>query len=123
MSNRFFAALLGAVALLFFALLALAADVTGTWSGYIADPGGNNHDISLNLKTDGNKVTGTMTGGPPMGAEQQIVNGKLDGDQLSFEVNAQGPGGESLTPTYKGKVSGNRIAARRSLRWAACRGK
>jgi hypothetical protein len=88
---------------------ARAADLTGTWAGHITDPQGDKHEITLNLKVDGNKVTGTLTGGPPNGEQQPIVSGKLDGEQLSFTVTAQGPGGQSMALTYKGKVSGNRI--------------
>jgi|SRR5579872_2800985 len=124
MRDRFISALVFAVALMNFALPALAADLTGTWSGHITDPGGSKHDITLNLKLDGTKVSGTMTGGPPTGEEQKIVGGELEGDQLSFEVEAQGPGGESLKLPYKGKISGNRITGSQespmgSLPWEA----
>jgi autotransporter translocation and assembly factor TamB len=92
-----------------FCATVLAADLTGTWTGQITGPAGEKHELTLKLKSDGAKVTGSITGGPPTGAEQPIANGKLEGDQLEFEVQAPGPGGESLTLTYKGKVSGNKI--------------
>ena len=92
-----------------FTLEARAADLTGTWAGRITDPAGNKHEITLSLKVDGTGVTGTLTGGPPNGEQQSLVNGKIDGEQLSFTVNAQGPGGQAMTLPYKGKVAGNRI--------------
>lgn len=91
------------------ALPALAADLTGVWTGHLTDPMGNKHDISLRLKVAGDSVTGTLTGGPPSGEEQSLVNGKLQGDQLSFDVKTQGPGGGTLVLTYKGTIAGNRI--------------
>jgi hypothetical protein len=91
-----------------FALPVLAADLNGAWTGQITDPSGNPHPLTLQLKVDGNKVTGTITGGPPSGEEQPLVNGKIEGDQLSFDVKTQGPAGE-IVLAYKGKVAGNRI--------------
>jgi hypothetical protein len=103
-NTRFVESIAGTMALLLIAATALAADLTGIWAGHITDPNGENHDLSLKLKLDGNKVTGTIKGGPPTG-EQQPLSGELEGDQLSFDV--KGPGGAS---TYKGKVNGNHIA-------------
>jgi hypothetical protein len=84
--------------------------VSGTWTGAIketeADRG---HPITLLLKMNGATVTGSLTGGPPRGAEQPLVNGKLQGDQLSFNVKDQGPQGEPLTIPYKGRVADGRI--------------
>jgi hypothetical protein len=105
MKTRFVLALLVGL----FALPALATDLTGVWAGQLTDPQGTKHDLTFHLNADGDKFAGTITGGPPTGEEQAIVNGKLDGDQLSFHVKAQGPGGEAILLTYKGKVVGNRI--------------
>jgi hypothetical protein len=99
----------GTLILSLFCVTAWAADLTGTWIGQITGPAGEKHDLTLDLKLDGIKVTGTLTGGPPAGEQQTIVNGKLAGDQLTFEVQTSGPGGESLTLIYKGTVSGNKI--------------
>jgi hypothetical protein len=92
-----------------FSVTAWATDLTGTWTGQITGPGGDKHELTLKLKSDGAKVTGSIAGGPPTGEQLPIVNGKLEGDQLKFEVQAAGPAGESLTLSYKGKVSGNKI--------------
>jgi autotransporter translocation and assembly factor TamB len=108
MNTRLTASVAGTMALLFLAATALAADLTGKWTGHINDPGGGSHDLTLELKSDGDKVTGTMTGGPPNGDKQRL-SGKLAGDDLSFDIKAQGPGGEAMTLSFKGKVSGNHI--------------
>jgi hypothetical protein len=94
---------------LVFYLPVVAADLTGTWTGHITDRGDNNHDITIQLKQDGDKITGTLTGGPPSGAEAPIVDGKIEGDQISFGVKTQGPQGGDIVIAYKGKVTGNQI--------------
>jgi hypothetical protein len=122
MKTRFVLALLVGL----FALPALAADLTGVWAGQLTDPQGNKHDLTFHLKADGNGFTGTMTGGPPNGEEQAIVNGKVEGDQLAFDVKVQSPGEDSLLLTYKGKLVGNRIQGSQqspmgNLRWEVTR--
>jgi hypothetical protein len=111
MTNRQFAAsAAGMVAFLSLAATALAADVTGKWVGHITDPAGITHEgFTLELKSNGGKLTGTVTGGPPNGEKQRISDGKLEGDQLSFVVKTQGPTGEAINLPYSGKVDGNRI--------------
>ena len=84
-------------------------DLTGTWTGQITDPISGKHDIVLQLKTEGGKISGTLKGGPPRGAERPIEDARLDGDQLSFKVEAQGPAGEPVVLSYEGKVTGNHI--------------
>ena len=85
-----------------------ADDLTGTWTGRLTDPMGG-HEIVLRLKAESGKITGTLTGGPPAGKEEALTDVRLEGDQLTFTVKAQGPQGESLELKYKGKVTGNRI--------------
>jgi hypothetical protein len=86
-----------------------AATLAGTWTGQVTDPGGNKHALTLELKVEGAKITGTITGGPPTGETQPIVNGKVDGDEISLEVTISDPGGNPVTLTYAGKRTGNRI--------------
>lgn len=86
-----------------------SATFAGTWTGEVTDPRGNKHTLTLDLKVEGAKVTGTITGGPPTGAPQPIVTGKADGDQLSLEVAITDPEGNPVTLTYAGKRTGKRI--------------
>ena len=66
------------VAALGFALLCGAADITGNWSGgFYGGP------IYLVLKQDGSRVTGSA--GPSEGQQQLAIDGKLDGDRLTFK--------------------------------------
>jgi hypothetical protein len=103
------ASIAGILTLGLLCVTAWAADITGIWKGQITGPAGDNHELTLKLKSDGAKVSGTISGGPPMGEEQPIVKGEIKGDQLELEVQVKGPNGENMTLTYKGKVSGNKI--------------
>ncbi len=82
-------------------VMALAADVTGTWKGE-ANPNGKGGPPTFTFKMDGSKLTGTTTG---RGGETAISNAKIDGDNISFEVTRE-MGGNTVTTKYSGTVSG-----------------
>ncbi|HUI79982.1 MAG TPA: hypothetical protein VLY24_18775 [Bryobacteraceae bacterium] len=87
-----------------FALAASAADVTGKWMAQV--PGRNgNQDVTFNLKQSGSDLTGTVTTGQ---GEQQISEGKVNGDNLSFKVTFEARGNQ-ITQNYTGAVSGSEI--------------
>src|SRR5436309_6759826 len=81
--------------LLALAFAAVAADVTGKWVAQVAGRNGT-QEMTFNLKVDGGKLTGTVTGGGGGrgrrggggggGAAQPapITDGKIDGDNVSF---------------------------------------
>ena len=69
-----------------FALVATAADVSGTWKGTMETPMGA-MDNTLVLKADGAKLTGSLQGGP--GGDMKIDEGKIDGDKVSFSVSME----------------------------------
>ena len=78
-------------AVLFSAVLALvasAADVSGTWSGTlkITGPDGQTQGdtIHLILKQDGGKLTGTA--GPRADEQLPIEKGTIDGNNVTLEV-------------------------------------
>ena len=72
---------------LVFTFAAMAADVTGKW---VAEQPGRNggppRQTTFDLKQDGSKLTGSMTGGMGRGggggapAAIEITDGKVDGD-------------------------------------------
>jgi hypothetical protein len=79
-------------ALTLFVLPALAAeDFTGKWSGQFTGvaPDGNQmtEPILLNLVHKGAELTGTA--GPSAERQWKILKGKVDGDKMSFEVQAE----------------------------------
>ncbi len=87
-----------------FVLPALAAeDFTGKWSGQFSGvgPDGNQstEPILFNLVHKGAELTGTA--GPSAEQQWKILKGKVDGDKMSFEVQAGGDnqGGPYVTIT------------------------
>lgn len=85
---------------LMLAVSAFAADVTGKWKATTEGPNGQ-MELTFDLKTDGDKVTGTATG--PMG-DMPITEGSLKGDQITFTVAT-----DQFKVVHKGKVSGDEM--------------
>jgi len=86
----------------------MAADVSGKWMWEQQGRGGNTMQVTLTLKADGSKLTGTVSmpgrGGEMM--EMAISDGKVDGDNVSFSVKREF-NGNSFVTTYKGTVDGD----------------
>jgi hypothetical protein len=101
-------ALLAAFALaLSFAGAARAADdATGTWK-YQVKRGDQTADITLKLKQDGEKLTGSITGGRDNTATD-ISDGTVKDGQVSFKVTRK-RGDKEFTMTYTGKVEGDTL--------------
>jgi hypothetical protein len=110
------------------ATAAFAGDRSGVWSGHLMDPGGNPHDLTLTLKVEGKSVSGTLTGGPPDGSPQSLVNGKVDGDHLSFDIKTLAPDGSPVTLRYDGRIVGDKVTGAvdtgggPTLTWDAAKG-
>jgi len=81
-----------AALLALYAMTALAADVSGKWAGTMTPEGEDPSRGVLLLKQVGDSITGT--GGPEDGDQIPIVNGKIDGDRVTFEI--QHPNGMTL---------------------------
>ncbi len=96
------ALLFSVMVLLTFASAVFAADLNGKWTGKLTTPNG---DIDLNMvfKVEGEKLTGTVTNSY---GEEQITEGVVKGDDVSFFVMA---GGGQFKIVYKGKVTGEDI--------------
>ena len=82
-----------------------AADVSGKWTAEMQGREGNTMTITMNLKADGDKLTGTVSG--RMG-DTDISDGKVDGDNVSFSVVREF-NGNKFTQNYSGKVDGDTI--------------
>jgi hypothetical protein len=91
------------------AMTAAAADVNGKWEADVFNRLGGSQMTTFNLKMDGTKVTGTVgiTGGL-RGAPKEIVEGKVNGGDITFAVIDKLRDLE-LKTVYKGKVDGNEI--------------
>jgi hypothetical protein len=91
--------------------VAIAADVSGKWSYEQAGRGGGpGMQVTITLKPDGAKLSGSIPGfgrgggDPPPPTE--ISNGKVDVNNVYFEVKRQGQNGETITK-YEGTVEGD----------------
>ena len=84
----------------------LAADVSGKWTAEVQGRGGQTRTMTLTLKADGDKLTGTVSG--MQGRENPISDGKVNGDEISFTVSAETQNGTMKT-NYTGKLSGDEL--------------
>lgn len=90
---------------------ARAADLNGTWKGAF-DFQGSSVPVTLHLKIDGAKVTGTVVNGPLEGLSptpEEIHDGALAGDTVTFWVNVDYQG-QSHKLVYKGKLASDQIS-------------
>jgi hypothetical protein len=85
--------------------LAMAADISGKWTGDMPGRGGDTALATFTFKVDGEKLTGSMTG--PQG-DIALQEGKIAGSQVSFSTTLDF-GGNSIKILYKGTVSGDQI--------------
>lgn len=101
------------LAVLFLALgtvSALAADFNGKWTADVTTPRGT-QTLTFDFKVDGAALKGTVT--TPRGAND-ISNGKVDGDNISFDQVLNFNGNE-FKITYTGKADGDTIKFTRQM--------
>jgi hypothetical protein len=95
------------LALLFISSVAFAAGIDGKWEGTLeGGKGGQAMTLSYNFKADGKKLTGTTVGAK--GTKIEIKNGKIDGNNISFDVPVD-MNGMKATVAYTGVLSGNEL--------------
>jgi hypothetical protein len=83
---------------------------TGTWK-YTADVNGNSIDVTMKLKLEGDKLTGTV-GAADM--ESKIEDAKIKDGKISFKVVFDF-GGNSISIKYSGKVEGDVFKGTREI--------
>jgi hypothetical protein len=83
-----------------------AADIAGNWKGTMGESG---REVVFKLKTSGEKVSGTMSSAS--GADRQITEGSLKGDDVSLTVASEWEG-NPVKLFVKGKVSGDEMKLR-----------
>lgn len=88
----------------------LAADVSGKWQAQVRGRNGQTRDATFTFKVDGDKLTGTMSGG--QAGDIAIADGKVSGNTVSFTVTRE-RGGNTIKQTYTGTVSGDEIKFKR----------
>lgn len=85
------------------AVSAFAADVTGTWNLSVETPNGT-RESTIDLKQDGNNLTGTVHS--QMG--DVALKGTVNGDEVTFSVTRERDG-QSFKIDYSGKVEGAKM--------------
>jgi hypothetical protein len=80
------------------------ANPTGTWK-WKAGTGNRAREVTLKLKLDGDKLTGSVVG---RNNDTPIEDAKFKDGEVSFKVTREGKGGKTTT-SYSGKVSGDTI--------------
>ena len=96
--------------LLGIAVAVWASDVTGKWTALVPGRDGQMRETTFNLKVEGEKLTGTVSGRQ---GDVPISDGKVKGDDISFTVT-QSFGGNEVKSNYKGKVAGDEIKLTRT---------
>jgi hypothetical protein len=77
---------------------------TGTWKWTV---GNNNREVTLKLKLDGDKLTGSMPG--RNNQETKIEDASFKDGEISFKVTRKNNQGQEIVTTYTGKVEGDTI--------------
>lgn len=94
-----------AVLTVLLAATAFAADISGKWKGTAEGPQGA-LERTFTFKVDGAKLTGETES--QMLGKATIADGKIDGDNISFTINANFQGND-MKLQYTGKVAGDQI--------------
>ena len=87
------------------ALSIFAADPSGKWSASVPGRDGNTMTINFDLKADGDKLTGSVSG---FRGDTPISDGKVDGDKISFSVVREFNGNQ-MKQYYTGTIEGDTI--------------
>jgi hypothetical protein len=103
------------------ATLCLAAAIDGTWKATMVVHAGKKAaatqdrvvEMTLNLKADGDKATGTIvSGGKKRSTTAEIVDGKITGNNFSFTTVQKNKKGEQRLE-WRGSVDGNTLKGTR----------
>ena len=90
------------------------ATATGTWRWTFAMPDGGSVKPKLKLKQDGAKLTGTNSF--RAGTETPILEGKVAGDEISFQVVREREGAKVIT-RYTGRRTGDLLKGKIESNW------
>jgi hypothetical protein len=82
-------------------------DLSGKWKWSAQRQNGGGREITLDLKQDGEKLTGTISG-LGFGGESDIEDGSFKDGQVTFKVT-RSRGGQDFVTTYSGKLTGDTI--------------
>ena len=83
---------------------------TGTWK-YTAEVNGQSIEVTIKLKLEGDKLTGTVTA---MDSEVKIEDGKYKDGEASFKIERE-MSGNKFSIKYKGTIKGDTFKGKRDL--------
>jgi hypothetical protein len=83
---------------------------TGTWK-YTAEVNGQSIDVTIKLKLEGDKLTGTVS---VLDTETKIEDSKYNDGEVSFTVHPE-VNGNKFTIKYRGKIKGDTFKGKREL--------
>jgi hypothetical protein len=83
---------------------------TGTWK-YTAEVNGQSFDVTIKLKLEGDKLTGTVT---VVDMESKIEDAKYKDGEVSFKITRE-MGDNKFTIKYKGTIKGDTFKGKREL--------
>ena len=89
---------------------ALAQSVAGKWTGEQQGRGGT-QAVTLEVKADGAKLTGTLLAGEN---KSEIQEGMIEGAKVMFKT-VQDFGGNSITIQYTGELKGDELTLTREF--------
>ncbi|MGD0102167.1 MAG: hypothetical protein ABSC60_17655 [Acidobacteriota bacterium] len=72
------------LAIILFAIAAVAADINGMWVAKITSPSGSQSERIFTFRPSGDNLTGTIK--TQTGIPQEISEGKVSGDDISFVI-------------------------------------
>jgi hypothetical protein len=82
------------------------ADPTGTWKWSFMGQNNQTREVTLKLKLEGDKLTGSIPGRD--NTETQITDATFKDGQIAFSVTRE-RNGNKFTQKYSGKLDGNTI--------------
>jgi hypothetical protein len=94
--------------LLVFGVFVITQGIDGKWTGEVQG-GRGPQAVTLNLKAEGTKLTGTTAG---RGGDIPITDGTIDKTAIKFKTTQQGRGGE-VTFEWSGTLKGDELAMKR----------
>ena len=97
-------ALVGLTALI--GWLAAAAEIDGKWTAQFEARAGGKVTETIILKAAGNKLAGTVQ---RRRDPQEISDGMINGNEVSFKVVREGHGKKRVAQEYKGTLSGGQL--------------
>ena len=97
-----------AVVLVLSVSVAFSADIDGKWKGkYESGMGGEPMNMEYTFKADGKELKGTTIGGAN-GEQIPLLDGKIDGNKISFTVKVD-LGGMEMVFKYKGELDKDKL--------------